>query len=624
MKQKLLIILLLLSAFSYAQDYTYELNEKQKFDEFSGPPLVSKYGNVTAVKVVYDLRKKQVYYINSNKYNNHYEFCYSVLKYPHGLGNFNKQNYSTKKNRRFLLANINYFQNDNKYVIDISPVDLMNTDQIKTIYNLIKQTSYCGDNLFFMLNSPRLEEISKEFEIPTIKPSDVYKNLTYQPISKFANIGKLRIISDIRAETIPIQPTDIVILKNIPNYIPICAGLIVTEFQTPLSHVSLLGLNRKIPICAHTNIFELDSILKYEGQQVSLVVKADTFYISTNLTIEVEKHSKKFKLKKDLSVQEIQPVEKLNLRSSKYVGSKAANFGKLYKISKKAPFDVPENAFAIPFFFYEEHMVNSNAQKLIDELITNPEIQGWELEAKLYAIQGFIMNSHVNQALVDSVESYMQRNTKYTTYRFRSSTNAEDIKGFSGAGLYTSTSAKIGSKKKTVELAIKTVWASLWSPKAYRERQYYGISQKDISMGILIHRSFPKESVNGVAITKNIYRKNSYGFLVNAQAGNVNVVNPPQGVTCEQFICFPNGVNTVFEGKHVIDIITYSNLSEDKLLMSQEEIKLLANVLEIIKRHYYGSEIDTWEYLRIGLDIEFKLDGINRTLYIKQVREFND
>lgn len=58
--------------------------------------------------------------------------------------------------------------------------------------------------------------------------------------------------------------------------------------------------------------------------------------------------------------------------------------------------------------------------------------------------------------------------------------------------------------------------------------------------------------------------------------------------------------------------------------MTDEEIQHLANQLEIIKKYFAGEDIDPWTYTRLGLDIEFKLDGEFRQLYIKQVRPYND
>jgi phosphoenolpyruvate synthase/pyruvate phosphate dikinase len=51
----------------------------------------------------------------------------------------------------------------------------------------------------------------------------------------------------------------------------------------------------------------------------------------------------------------------------------------------------------------------------------------------------------------------------FPAFRFRSSTNAEDLESFSGADLYSSYSAKKDHPTKTIDRAIKKVWASLWN-----------------------------------------------------------------------------------------------------------------------------------------------------------------
>ena len=106
--------------------------------------------------------------------------------------------------------------------------------------------------------------------------------------------------------------------------------------------------------------------------------------------------------------------------------------------------------------------------------------------------------------------------------------------------------------------------------------------------------------------------------------GEESVVKPKPGVICDQFICFPSKSNAIYKDKIVIDVLTHSNLNNNKLVMTEQEIQNLANQLEIIKQHFAGSDIDPWSFLRVGYDIEFKLDGKDRQLYIKQVRPYND
>ena len=608
------------------QTYVNNLDSPVLYSNLCGPPLTLKYGNITGVKVVIDQKKNIVYYINSKNYKFHYEFCMNMLNYNAGLGNFNAENYTNSSKRKYLLANINYFRTQDIYIIDISPIDMMSASQIVTCYNKIKSSSFCNSKLYFLINSPRLTELQDSLSnlIPLKTPTDLYGYVNYQAVSKYSNNGVLRIINNIDSISSPILPNEIIIVKDIPADLPIVAGVITTEFQTPLSHLSILGLNRKIPICAYTNAMNSKELQQFIGKKISFNVEADTFYIKKTTETEIKKNTQKFKLKKDDSVQELIDINKIDETWGSVVGSKAANFGELNKLSKKASFKVPESAFAIPFYFYDMHIQKSNANILIRDLLSDTTQNNFIIEAKLDSIRKCILSTPVDTILLAEIEARMRADTLYKKFRFRSSTNAEDIIGFSGAGLYVSKTAELNNPQKTVEKAIQEVWASLWSLAAYNERKYFNINQNQIAMGILVHRSFDNESVNGVAITKNIYRDNSFGFLVNAQIGEDKVVNPKSNIVCDQFICYPENANPVFENKNAIDIITYSSLNNNQLVMSESEIKNLATQLDIIKQHFVGNPLETWTYLKIGLDVEFKLDGPNRVLYIKQVRQYND
>lgn len=611
---------------AYSQEYLHVLKNKTDYDSLCGAPLTQAYGNVTAIKVLYDLKSDSLYYLSSAKFDNHFDFCEAKLNYIDGMGNFFKRNYSNGPQRKYLLANINYFNSFDKYVIDISPIDLMTPGQIVQMYRLVKNSTFEKNKLYFLINSPRLLILKDTLKtcIQTMDASEIYGKLSYQAISQYKNTGTLRLVEDIEKISEPIKPSDIIVLKNIPNYLPPVAGVIVTEFQTPLSHISILGINRKIPICAYTKAFNNSNINNYLGKQVKFTVKADTFFIEPDTSKHIASKAVQIDLKLDLSADSLMDVEYLSESSSNIVGSKAANFGVLYKLSKQANFKTPESAFAIPFYFYVRHAKKSRADKLIHRLIRNVPENPDELKAKLKKIQKRIKKTHVDRTLINAVENKLLSDGTYTRFRFRSSTNAEDIKGFSGAGLYTSKTVDLKKRKKSIEKALQNVYASLWSYKAFSEREYFNMDQEKIAMGILVHRSFPNEQVNGVALTKNIYRRNSNGFLINAQLGNESVVKPKPGVTCDQFLCFPAKSNAIYNDKIVVDVITFSSLNENKLVMTETEIQNLANQLEIIKKHYTGPDMNNWTYLRMGYDIEFKLDGQTRQLYIKQVRPYND
>ena len=622
LKLALTVGLLLLSAHVFSQKYRNRIDSYADFEKLRGKPLVSKYSNVKAVKLVYDIKGKKLYYLNANVYKNHYDFCKRELNDTWGYGNFLKHNYSNSRQRNYLLANLNYFQSLNKYVLELSPVDVMSEEQMLRIYALVEETSFIRGHVF-LLNNPRLQAMSQQLNkrISSISPYQIYTNLRYQAISKYSNVGTLRFVDSI--DVAHTSEEDIIIVKQIPNHLPPVAGVIVTQFQTPLSHISILGANRKIPICAYKNAFTDKNLLAYKNKQVRFSVKADTFYFALDKTACKRKQNVLLSIEQNLRVDSIVDIRYLNAKSSCFVGNKAANFAELYKISKHAKFKTPEHAFAIPFYFYKQHLIQSKAQDLLDQLFA---YKGNDVQLKneyLRQIRERIKNACVDSSLLVTVNHKLAKGKDFRGYRFRSSTNAEDCKGFSGAGLYASKTGKLNSKKKPVAKAIKKVWASIWSEKAFYEREYYCIDQKNVAMGILVHRSFPNEKVNGVAITKNIYRENSNGFLVNAQLGDENVVSPSSGVICDQFLCFPQQSNAIYKNKVVIDVITYSSLNANNLVMHKDEIQHLANQLDLIKRHFTG-KVDKWTYTRIGYDVEFKIDGDNRQLYIKQVRPYQE
>ena len=68
----------------------------------------------------------------------------------------------------------------------------------------------------------------------------------------------------------------------------------------------------------------------------------------------------------------------------------------------------------------------------------------------------------------------------------RSSSNIEDLKKLSGAGLFDSILNVIASDEKGIADAIRNVWKSLYSKRAIQSRFKYRINQEYAAMGILV------------------------------------------------------------------------------------------------------------------------------------------
>ena len=618
----LLIFIILNACSSKAQQFLNKIEDEASFKTLSGAPLSSKYGNISSVKVVFDLKANKVYFLNSKFYKYHYEFCQINLHESADLGGFNRLNYDDSTGRKYLLANLNYSKTLNRYFLDLSPYDQMPVEYITKIFKSVGNQTFIGNKLSFLLNTSRLiekkEELKNKFSI--ILPEEIYNNISFQSISTGKGFGKLRFISNLDSLENPLLPTDVIVIKNTPMYLPIVAGIIVTEFQTPLSHLSILGQNRKIPICAYKSAFNDKIMRQNEGKFVEYKVLKDTFYLVQKNRFIAHKTVKEITLAKNLKCDSLIDARFLNFSSASYAGNKAANFGVLQSLSQNTGFKVPEGGFAIPFYYYENHLKSSKVNELVilaEKHKENPE----KLNFYLSSIRAEILTIKIENQLIVEIQKKLVK-SGYKTFRFRSSTNAEDTEGFSGAGLYDSKTVILNDTSKAIEKAILKVWASLWSYHAFMERSFFGINQQSVSMAILVHRSFPNEAVNGVAITKNLYRENYIGFVVNAQLGDVSVVNPPKGVSCDQFICSPKDINSSFQ--NTIEIITFSSLNNQKLLMTTEEIENLAKQLDRIKRYFFNkSKNPTLNYESFGLDLEFKLEEKSRQLYIKQVRIYN-
>ena len=123
----------------------------------------------------------------------------------------------------------------------------------------------------------------------------------------------------------------------------------------------------------------------------------------------------------------------------------------------------------------------------------------------------------MNPALLDAVFAKIQLELAGQSVFVRSSTNAEDLPNFNGAGLYYTAPNVKG--REALGKAMKAVWASLWSFRAVEERRLYHIDERAVACGILIVPSLPA-SAAGVLVTRNLYEPdNDHTYTINAQRG---------------------------------------------------------------------------------------------------------
>lgn len=626
-------IKMLRTSYHESVDYLPELSDPIVFDLLGGSPSRSNLSEVTSIKLIYDMDTDRIYYQNTSKYLYHFAFAEEVLGYNKGHFTYNLTQYQDHPDRRYLMGSVNYYHSQDKYVLQLVTANEMSCGQLVTLYDKISKTSYFGDELVFLMQTDRYESCDG---IQTISTDELLDGQNFQAMNAAGNYGYLRKVRLEDLEDTYLSRRDLVVLDGIPNDIPVVAGIITTEYQTPLSHINILSHSRGTPNMTLRNAFENDTINRLEGELVYLEVTANAFELrpadfeeaqafwQTNEPQEVKV------LDKDTSFDELISMQQANLSFLNRLGGKAANFGEIASLvdERGLPMPVPEgNAFAIPFYYYEQHMERSGIGTWLSGLLSNEhftEDPAYRAEM-LEQVQDSIRNYPVDAELLNRVAERINYFEDFGSFRFRSSTNAEDLEGFTGAGLYTSKSAKRNNPNKTIEKAIQDVWAGLWNWRAFEERSYFKIDHLSCAMGVLVHRSFPDENANGVMITSNLYNDNE-GYTINVQFGEESIVFPEPGVLHDQIILFDGSI----DGREpfLIEYLSFSNLEGYAgTVMTDEELKELGYFAKAIKRHYFFSSSNNCNctYTEFGMDLEFKVDSqvSPRKVYIKQARPYN-
>ena len=437
-------------------------------------------------------------------------------------------------------------------------------------------------------------------------------------------VGTLRVIRDVK-EIPTLAMTDLVLLDmdHIPLDLPPVAGVISRVNQHPLSHINLLSKNRGTPNVYIHGVLEHPHYSNLIGKKVKFRARANRVRMLLASDSEMEKFwSQKRPTKTTTLAATITPMDVFDLKTNeltlpelkKLSGAKAAN---LTAMSRIPDYPVPSFLLSIPFYWYQDHITTHGIlDSFREKLNTQAMKDDFEFRAKILKdLRRAIKKAPVNDTLMQKLESWAITNNRLNKpFRFRSSSNAEDLKFFNGAGLYDSKTGYFnpptGLEKKTIAKAIRKVWASLWNLQAYQEREFYRIDHESAKMAILMQPSYPtlREKANGVALVKNISGSPEWGFELNIADGDCSITNPEPGADCR--------TASVFVHMYGDDLTIPTPTDQWSQIASEEELKTLA--LQLRK-----AQMEMAPLLNLGsakLDFEFKWIDDNRDLLIKQVR----
>ncbi len=509
------------------------------------------------------------------------------------------------------------------YRFEFEPNDRYAFDVVQRAYELMAKNMPLLQNdwtYYPMPNAalPRYErekDLYDESRVAVILDSDILGEVSFIPLNLAEGYGLLRVMDlDDRP-----SPRDVVLYEALPNELSRVAGIITTVPQTPLSHVNLRAIQDGVPNAYVKDALQNPLISNLVGKHVYYRVGARDYEVREATLAEVEAHYAMQRPTepqvpvRDLRLSAIAPLADVRFEDWTSYGVKSANVATL------GTFGFPEgtvpDGFAVPFYYYDEFMKHNGFYDDVRQLLDDPQFQSDYAvqEDKLDELRDDIEDGEMPQWMLDDLEDMHEAFPVQTSIRCRSSTNNEDLPGFSGAGLYDSYTHH--PDEGHISKSIKQVYASLWNFRAFDEREFYRIDHFETAMGVLVHPSYEMEKANGVGVTTDPIYKTEDNYYLNTQVGENLVTNPEQLSIPEEILLGKT------DGSGYTIVRRSNQVGDDAQVMSEHYLDQMRSYLVVIDdrfRELYG----VGAAKSFAMEIEYKITE-NDTLAIKQARPWH-
>ena len=507
------------------------------------------------------------------------------------------------------------------YLYQFQPMDVYPFGDVARSYEVLAASMPLLDDNLAYYPMPRRalplyhreRALYDDSRINVVLREDILPDVPFLPLNVGEGYGFLRLMS---LEERP-DPRDVVIYETIPNELSRVAGLITTVPQTPLSHVNLRAVQDGVPNAFIRDALDDGDIDDLIGRYVHYSVTADGYSIRAATPAEVEAYFAASRPpgtqtpERDLTVTQITDLDDIGFDDWNAFGVKAANVAVLRTLG--FPDGTVPDGFAAPFYFYDEFMKHNGFYDDIEEMLEDPDFQSdYDTQEKeLKKLRKKIKKGETPDWIIDALEETHATYPERQSLRYRSSTNNEDLPGFSGAGLYDSkTQDPEETEEDGIDKSIKGVWASLWNFRAFTEREFHRIDHLATAMGVLVHPNFSDELANGVAVSFDPIYETDGSYYVNTQLGEDLVTNPDAHSVPEEILLDLSGSYTT--------LVTSNQVPRGQLLMSDAQIDQLRRHLQDIHDHFedlYNPGPDE----PFAMEIEFKITS-DDVLSIKQAR----
>lgn len=463
----------------------------------------------------------KVYFVNSQRYKFHKDFLLANYLVPRGSDVFRP--IYIDADRRFIVGTIAWQRTVEKFTWELWEGDLATAEHINAANNAINKGFFA--QVHYKPNSLRQEDVSRVLGSERVLQSDINKNQEYLALNPGKAVGRIHIIDKLD-DTVEIGENEIIVLNELPITLPPVRGIILSKPSSPLSHINILAKGWGIPNVyikdadklfadKNTFIWELDATLtEYKWKEIRDPNELMEKFASPDQQVAPS----------NLMNKKLAGLREMRAKDSIVYGAKAANLGEI--INARVPGIIVPDGYSVPFHFYDEfmkqHGFNEEIENLMEDLefVHNPRHR----RQKLDEFRKKIESAKMDPALERQITAKWRTQLGSRPVFVRSSSNAEDLPNFSGAGLYSS----VFNVKTSANLinGVKKVWASLWKFEAYEARVRNYVDQKKIYMSALIQVGVDMQK-GGVLITKDPFEKEKTNSVyISAVCGhNSRVVN---------------------------------------------------------------------------------------------------
>ncbi len=456
---------------------------------------------------------------------------------------------------------------------------------------------------------------------------------------------------------------DILLTDHVPAEVPRIAGIVALNPSTPNSHVAILAKNFGVPFYYEGNEATRAELRELAGREVMIrtsegwgINSSGATATLTALEAELPEDFRaavaklkappklKFAAKTKAGVYTL-AMKSVKPSDTKLVGGKAAKFSLLRKL---IPNNSPDPAIAITFDLWDEFMVQhlANGRSLrgeIDARLAKAHESGLpaHLADALKGIRKLIRSGAFVESQRQALIAALSPFDKTKKIRFRSSTDMEDSRHFTGAGLYDSYSGCLlddldddtagpcacddtKQKERGVFRAIRRVYAGFYNDNAYLERRHFSVDEGEVGMAILVHHSYPDEIelANGVAVSDyNSYSAGSFNMwtALSTQVGATSVANPDSAAVPEEvnISFYKSSSGSTGRTLNFNKRSSLLQVGRDHVMDWKVDYEMLHKLFEKIAPGFSRYAVDRMKYT---LDFEYKKVDADR-IVVKQVRE---